>query len=175
MLCRNHSAAIVDCPLRERVARFELILGFHIDDEPDQLFRLCVRLRRNSVEADIVVDGAFRQRCILTVAAADGAVRRGTMRTVCIICMNTDCADFRLPFDVLFRNLIDWAGAILLYAALHDMRQHELVCQQLFSGLIIPGFIFRLRSLPCVDSTAVQAAIVTLYYHKEPALSISHL
>ena len=114
------------------------------------------------------------------------------MHTVCIICMNTDRADFRLPFDVLFRNLMDWAGAVLLYAALHDMRQHELVCQQLFSGLIIPGFIFRLsngmgkmifyhalvfhrRSLPCVDSTAVQATIVTSYYHKEPALSISHL
>lgn len=117
MLCRNHPAAIVNCPLRERIARFELVLGFHIDDEPNQLFRLCVRLRRNSVEADIVVDGAFRQRCILTVAAADGAVCRGMMRTVCIICMNTDCADFRLSFDVLFRNLIDWARAVLLYAA----------------------------------------------------------
>ena len=137
MLCRDHSAAIIDCTFCQRVSRIERSLCFHVDNKANHILLCCIIRcgRSNRIKANIITHRSLRQRRILIVASR--YYFRSLRRSVCIINVNTNRANLWGSLDILLSNFVYRTFPVFLYAALHDLRQDLLVGQQLFGRLII--------------------------------------
>ena len=144
MLCRDHSAAIIDCTFCQRVSRIECSLCFHIDNKANHIL-LCYIIRcgrSNRIKANIITHRSLSQCRILIIASSYyfGSLQR----SICIINVNTNRANLWSSLDILFSNFVYGTFPVFIYAALHNLRQDLLVRQQLFGSLIIVRIELRL-------------------------------
>ena len=106
---------------------------FHIDNKTYHIF-LCSRTLycwRDCIEPNIIIDGSLRQRRILIIAS-DNYIS-SFLRSVRIINMNANRANFRRSFDILLCNFVYGTSTVLIHAVLHNLCQNLFVGQQLRS------------------------------------------
>ena len=136
MLCRDHSAAIIDCTFCQRVSRIECSLCFHVDNKANHILLCCIIRcgRSNRIKANIITHRSLSQRRILIIASSYyfGSLRK----SICIINVNTNRANLWSSLDILLISVFFWN----ITSVSSKLRKPLM---QTFSNLIIfsPNFL----------------------------------
>lgn len=121
----NHSAAIIDCTFRQRISRIERSLYFHIDNKTNHILRSRIMhcCWRNRIKTNIIMYRSLSQRRILIIASS--YYFRSPHQSVCIVNMNTNCANLWSSFDILFSNFIYGTLTVFIHTALHISNSYQ--------------------------------------------------
>ena len=121
----DHAAAIVYAPLCQGIPRIEIVLGFHVHNQANQL----PGVRSNGAETDIVSDRSLVNGFVLRIQAADDASF--------LVRQHRNAGHLGLALDVLLLDIAHRAVPVLRQTGFHDPGQNCFFGEDSLAGRIV--------------------------------------